>query len=64
MIPPAGWRKGRLWADAEDSRRSYMLERSGGLAKEAALQTEKGRGLGDKLLCPTLAGHTWTPHST
>lgn len=41
-----------------------MLERSGGLAKEAALQTEKGRGLGDKLLCPTLAGHTWTPHST
>lgn len=37
MIPPAGWRKGRLWADAEDSRRSYMLEHSGGLAKEAAL---------------------------
>lgn len=32
MIPPAGWRKGRLWADAEDSRRSYMLEHSGGLA--------------------------------
>lgn len=37
MILPAGWRKGRLWADAADSRRSYMLEHSGGLAKEAAL---------------------------